>query len=134
MPKRITLSLCDTDAIVAAVAKRAPKGGYPMNLPLVSNDAKVVQLAVNQGIDAHLQACYVPDRGDRYEVTQPGSDIASRVRGACLDCKVSAESLPVLMRRLLELDPEGAGTDGSTADHATSLAQSICGTLGIEVC
>lgn len=130
--KTLSFSLCHTAAIVAAVAKRAPKGGYPMNLPLGTHDAEVVQLAVNQGIDSHLQACYVPDRGDRYEVQRPGADIASRVRGSCLDCNVSAESLPVLVRRLFEMG-EKDSKDGSVADHACSLASSICGTLDIEV-
>ncbi len=128
-----TLSLCDTDAIVAAVAKRAPESGYPMNLPLASHDAKVVQAAVNQGIDARLEACFVPARGDRFEIVQPGLDIVSRVGGARLMCHVSAQSLPVLVRRLLEMDPDGVGEDGSMADHAMSLASSICDTLNVEV-
>lgn len=103
-----------------------------MNLPLGIDDAKIVQAAVNQGIDSHLEACFVPARGDRYTVKrQPG--IVGDARGSELDCLVSAKSLPVLVRRLLEMDPEGEGTDGSMADHAWSLASSICETLKIGV-
>ncbi len=124
--KTLSFSLCDTDAIVHAVAKRAPKGGYPMNL--VGSEAEWVKDAVNQGIDSRLEACNVPDRGDRYEVKRPGADITSRVRGTCLVCNVSAQSLPVLVRRLLE----DARPDSPSGDHPMLLASSICGTLDIE--
>lgn len=83
---------------------------YPMDLTFY--DASVVKEAVSQGIDAHLEACFMPHRGDSYVVT-----------GNRLACKVSNESLPVLVRRLLE----------SPDDHAMSLASSICQTLGIEL-
>lgn len=128
-PRPLSFSLCDTDAIVKAIAKRAPKGGYTMNLPLSTHDAKVVQLAVNQGIDSRLEACYVPSRGDRYEITRR-EGILGDVRGGELDCMVSAESLPVLVRRLLEMDD---GTEDGPGDWACSLASSIAGTLDIEV-
>ncbi len=132
MSRRQSISLCDTAAIVAAVAKRVPKRGYPMSLPLGFSDAKVVQLAVNQGIDSRLEACFMPERGDSYAAVRGGLDYTGRL-GNWLVCKVSAESLPVLVRRLLELDPEGSGVDGSDADHATSLASSICSTIGIDL-
>jgi len=79
---------------------------------LVGKDHLRVIRAVNQGIDAHLQACYVPARGDRY--------ICGNGR---LECHVSRESLPVLVRRLLE---EGD-------DEGMSLASGICLTLNIEL-
>ncbi len=71
------------------------KGVFTMSL--VQKDAEVVKAAVNQGIDSYLEACYVPDRGDSYEWD-----------GRRLNCKVSAESLPVLIRRLSEMDSERA--------------------------
>ena len=32
-----------------------------------TDEIKAVIAAVNEGIDGHLEACYCPDRGDRYE-------------------------------------------------------------------
>lgn len=129
MSKRpaIELSLCDTDGIVRAVKLRAPKF-YNMNLPLAGSEARWVRQAVNQGIDSHLEACYVPDRGDCYKVTLPTSDIQGQVRGACLVCNVSRESLPVLVRRLLTMEQE----ETPSGDCSMLLASSICTTLGIE--
>jgi len=45
----------------------------------------------------------------------------------CLDCTVSAESLPVLLRRLFDLD-----TDDRIADAGMSLASDILMTLGFD--
>jgi len=56
--------------------------------------------AVNQGIDAHLEACNCPDRGDVYEGTS--RKIGDTVVARPLEARVSKESLPVLMRRLCE--------------------------------
>lgn len=84
---------------------------YPMTLRSHDERNAIVH-AVNQGIDSHLEACYVPARGDRYDNGGRG-----------MECLVSAESLPVLVRRLLE--------DGD--EHAMSLASAICSTLEIEL-
>lgn len=71
---------------------QADEGRYYMHLKS-QGDYGAVAKAVNQGIDARLQACMVPDRGDR------------NVGG---EFWFSAESLPVLVRRLLEADDEEA--------------------------
>lgn len=105
----ITFSAYWQDTIGQAIAERnvAP---YPMSL--VGPDIQACVDVVNQGIDSRLQACFVPDRGDKFE----------RV-GNRLECLVSAESLPILVRRLLESDNE----------HANSLAIDICQNLEIEL-
>ena len=92
-------------------ALKANTEAYPMRL--IPDDADVVMAAVNQGIDAHLEACFVPDRGDSYEWSDTGR----------LNCNVSPESLPVLIRRLLE----------SGDENAEYLASGICETLDIEL-
>lgn len=76
-------------------------GGFRYQMSLTSKDEiKAVITAVNQGIDSHLEACYVPDRGDSYE---GGERTAGKlVMCRTLDCTVSPESLPVLLRRLSE--------------------------------
>lgn len=85
-------------------------GLYYANLK--GDDHRLVIRAVNQGIDTHLEACYVPARGDRYVCG-----------GGALECHISIESLPVLVRRLLE---EGD-------DAGMLLASAICSTLNIEL-
>lgn len=85
--------------------------GKPYNMDLIGEDAHVIMDAVNQGIDSHLEACFCPDRGDAYIWS-----------GGRLYCLVSAESMPVLLRRLSEFDSEAA----------MSLRSSILETLGIE--
>ncbi len=59
--------------------------------------AEAVIAAVNQGIDAHLEACFIKERGDNYEWV-----------GGRLCCVVSRESLPTLIRRLLESEDEAS--------------------------
>jgi hypothetical protein len=109
-----------TDELGRQIAQAVPKPGYTMSL--VGEDRETVIAAVNQGIDAHLKACFVPDRGDSFELlTPPG--IQGRISGPRLECKVSPRSLPVLVRRLME----------SGDEEAESLAASICQTLEIEL-
>lgn len=103
-----------------AIGKAAPKAGYRMSL--VGEDLQKVIAAANQGIDAYLEACFVPGRGDSFRLkTTPG--IRGRISGPRLECKVSPKSLPVLVRRLMESDDE----------RAESLASDICQTLEIEL-
>jgi hypothetical protein len=83
--------LCAVD--YATVREAMQDEHYTMSL--VGDGAKIVEDVVNQGIDAHLEACYLPDRGDCYEWI-----------GRRLNCRVSAESLPVLLRRLSEWTPD----------------------------
>jgi hypothetical protein len=115
----LSVSLCDIDTIIRAVAARAPKEGYKMSL--VGRDQSVVIEAVNQGIDSHLEGCFLPDRGDSYQFVTP-KGIEGRISGQRLECRVSPESLPVLVRRLLESDK----------DEAMQLASAIADTLDIE--
>jgi len=81
-------------------------------MSLVGEDKRACIEAVNQGIDSRLEACFCPDRGDRFD------DIGYR-----LECAISSTSLTVLVRRLMESDNE----------QANSLASSICETLDIEL-
>jgi hypothetical protein len=72
---------------------------------LAGDDGQYVMDAVNVGIDARLEACYVPDRGDHY-----------RWCGGKLVTLVSPESFPVLLRRLFEADnDENEGGPGTLA-------------------
>ena len=97
--------------------REAMDGAYKMEMK--GKDAIVVQFAVNQGIDAYLEACFVPDRGDSYEVVSLGYNLTA------LKCCVSIESMPVLLRRLLE-------EDGELAERAHQLAESIMDQLEVE--
>ena len=109
-----------TDKLGVAIAKAVPKAGYSMSL--VGEDQPTVITTVNQGIDSHLEACYVPARGDSFRLrTPPG--IRGRISGPRLECRVSPQSLPVLIRRLME----------SGDEQAESLASSMCQTLEIEL-
>lgn len=99
------------DLGAAIIEAQQPDGLYAMHL--VYDDGLTVEAAVNQGIDSHLEACFIPDRGDSYEWAN-----------GRLDCSVSAESLAVLVRRLLANGPSGRAAD---------LASAICGTLDIEL-
>lgn len=83
------------------------------------NEVNAVIAAVNQGIDSHLEACNCPEESDGY--TPDG-------RG--LDCIVSEHSLPVLLRRLYELDTG----DEAVNDAGMSLASSIMTCLGFNDC
>jgi len=109
-PTRKTFTAAWSAELNAAIIAAAPAEGYRMRL--VREDAEAVVAAVNQGIDAHLEACFVPDRGDRFEYA------ATR-----LNCRLAPDSLATLVRRLLESDDTGSA----------SLAAGICQTLGIEL-
>ena len=109
-----------TDKLRLAIGKVAPKGGYAMSL--VGEDRQAVIIAVNQGIDAHLEACFVPARGDRFRLQTP-EGIKGRIPGPRLECNVSSQSLPVLIRRLME----------SGDEQAESLASRMCQTLASEL-
>ena len=85
-------------------------------------DRQKVIAAVNQGIDAYLEVCYVPARGDSFRLQMPPG-IRGRISGPRLECRVSPKSLPVLVRRLME----------SGDEQAESLASSVCQTLEIEL-
>ena len=100
---------------------RTAMDGEPFTMSLTDTDEiQAVIEAVNQGIDAHLEACYCPERGDRYAggERRAGKLVLCRT----LDCVVSPESLPVLLRRLFELEDEAG----------SSLASDILTVLGID--
>lgn len=76
--------------------REAMKGEpWTMNLASKGEILAVVEV-VNQGIDSHLEACNCPERGDSYTF------------GHRMDCVVSVESFPTLVRRLYELGTEEA--------------------------
>lgn len=84
---------------------RTAMNGEPFTMSLTDSDEiKAIIAAVNQGIDSHLEACYCPGRGDRYDggKRKAGKLVLCRT----LECVVSSESLPVLLRRLSDLDDE----------------------------
>jgi hypothetical protein len=90
-------------------------------------EIRAVIAAVNQGIDSHLEACFCPGRGDSYE---GGKRMAGKlVLCHSLECCVSPASLPILLRRLYELD-----TDDDVADAGMSLDDAILLTLGFDEC
>jgi hypothetical protein len=106
---KYTFSACWTDKLGTAIKKQC-KESFPMDC--APSDAECVKAAVNQGIDSHLEACFIPEQGDSYAA-----------KGSRLYCKVSPDSLPVLVRRLME----------SGNDEAESLAISICSALDIKL-
>jgi hypothetical protein len=106
---------------------REAMGGEPFTMSLTDTDEiKAVVAAVNEGIDSHLEACYCPDRGDRYE---GGRRKAGKLT-LCqtLECTVSPESLPVLLRRLCESDLGDADVEA----EGNRLAADILIVLGIN--
>lgn len=111
---------------VSYEAVRKAMEGHPFTMSLTDTaEIKAVIAAVNQGIDSHLEACFCPERGDRYE---GGKRKAGKlILCHTLECSVSPESLPVLLRRLCELDG-----DVEVIDAANSLATDILMCLGFN--
>jgi hypothetical protein len=92
-------------------------------------EVEAVQRAVNQGIDAHLEACYCPSRGDSYlpgERRLKSGQLITRT----LECRVSVESLPVLIRRLFDLYRDTSASD-EVKDAGEDLASNMLETLDI---
>jgi hypothetical protein len=106
---KYSFSACWSDKLALAIKTQCLEP-YPM--ALCTHDADSVRDAVNQGIDSHLESCFIPTRGDSYKWA-----------GLRFKCLVSPESLPVLTRRLME----------SQNDNSRNLASSICETLEIEL-
>jgi hypothetical protein len=107
---------------------RQAMNGRPFAMSLTDTDEiRVVIAAVDQGIDSHLEACFCPGRGDRY---QGGKRKAGKlILCQTLECSVSPESLPVLLRRLCESEL-GGDTDLQIA--AMSLVDDILMVLGFN--
>lgn len=96
----------------------------PYTMSVVGREALIVQAAVNQGIDAHLEACFCPAHGDRYDVERDAF-------GARLNCVVSKESLPTLIRRLADDMGEAEDDDnGRENETGHDLASAILTSLG----
>jgi hypothetical protein len=97
------------DAIILAC------GGVAYTMSLTDDeDVLAVVESVNEGIDSRLQACNVEGRGDDYHGGKRGftatEDGARWKAGdfvtvaSTLECSVSPQSLPVLLRRMFERD------------------------------
>lgn len=101
---RKTFSAMWSDKLGEAI-KLASTEPYPMEL--VGDDRKAIIDAINQGIDAHLEAVM-------FSQFQAGHK---------LGLLIEPQTLHVLVRRLMESGDEGAEL----------LASSICSTIGIEL-
>lgn len=100
-----------SDALGEVIKARSTKP-FPMEFHKNSNDFKAIQRAVNQGIDAHLEAIQFTEFCGEYGR-----------RGF----KFSAETLHVLVRRLMN------DTMQDEESSSESLASSICECLNIEL-
>jgi hypothetical protein len=105
-------SVSTSSGEVSYEAIRKAIGDKPFTMSLVETDEiRAVIEAVNEGIDANLEACFCPARGDSYEggKRKAGKLLLCRT----LECSVSPESLPVLLRRLCESDFGNAETESA---------------------
>jgi hypothetical protein len=108
----------------------------PYEMELRGEAAVVVYQAILVGIDSRLEACFVKERGDKC-LSQPEVHIANlndqqviTPQAACpnfLKLVISPKSLPVLLRRLCEMD----FGDTDLQDEARSLADDILETIGL---
>ena len=123
--------MCDFDTGSGTVTYetiRKAMNGEPFTMSLTDTDEiRAVVAAVNEGIDAHLEACFCPDRGDRYG---GGKRKAGKlILCHTLECVVSPESLPVLLRRLCESE---LGGDTEVQSAGMRLTTDIFLILGID--
>ncbi len=103
-------------------------GEKPYTMSLTDKGAiKAVIDAVNQGIDSRLQACSFEGK-DSYVVGQ--IKVGDLILANTLECTISPESLPVLIRRLFEAN---AYDEEHDVDHAESLAEDILTSLGFDL-
>jgi hypothetical protein len=106
---------------------RQAMANEPFTMSLTDSDEiKAVIAAVNEGIDARLEACFCPDRGDRYEGGRRRAGKLTLCR--TLECIVSVESMPTLLRRLCESDLG----DPEVEAEGNRLASDILMVLGID--
>jgi hypothetical protein len=123
--------MCNIDTgsgIVTYETIRRAMNGEPFTMSLTDGDEiRAIIEAVNEGIDSHLEACFCPDRGDHYD---GGERKAGRlVLCRTLECSISPESLPVLLRRLCESD---LGGNAEVQAEGNRLASDILMVLGIN--
>ncbi len=107
---------------------RRAMGNEPFTMSLTDSDEiRAIIEAVNEGIDSHLEACYCPDRGDRFGGGERKAGKLTLCR--TLECVVSVESLPVLLRRLCESE---LGGDPEVQAEGNRLASDILMVIGIN--
>jgi hypothetical protein len=109
----------------------------PYEMAMRGEAAVVLAQAILLGIDSHLEACFVEERGDKC-LSQQVAHIATLndekviapfcTRPHFLKLVVSGKSLPVLLRRLLEME---YGGDTDLQDVARQLADDILDTIGL---
>ena len=109
----------------------------PYEMVMRGDDAAVLAQAILVGIDSHLEACFVKERGDQC-LSQQVAHIATLndekviatfcSRPNYLKLVFSAKSLPVLLRRLFEME---YGRDADLQDVARQLADGILETIGL---
>lgn len=99
-----TFSAMWSDQLCEAIKQASTE---PYRMELVGDDVESVRNAINQGIDAHLEAIM-------FSQFKAGHKL-----GLCIE----PQTLHVLVRRLMESD----------GDNSLSLASSICETLNIEL-
>lgn len=105
--KTASFSAIWTDKLEAEIKRRSVEP-YPMEFHYGSDDFESFKAAVAQGIDSHLEAIFF----------EQGNGMSGRLKFT-----VSADTLHVLIRRLME----------SGEENAESLASGICSTLEIEL-
>jgi hypothetical protein len=112
---RARFSAMWSDDLGAEILARSLSTDYAMEFHAGSGEMTALAAAVNQGIDAHLEAVFFTEFPGRHGR-----------RGF----RIHAGSLPCLVRRLLDAPwPE----DETEENHAASLASGICETLNIEL-
>lgn len=122
------------DELEAAVKAACADRTEPFTASLTgAEEIGAVIAAVNQGIDSHLEACYCPERGDRFDHVGRGFHAQGDtpywkkgqwvVHTSALNCTISNQSLPTLIRRLME----------SSNDAGESLGRDMCESIGIEL-
>ena len=123
--------MCSIDTgsgVVTYETIRQAMDNEPFTMSLTDTDEiKAVIEAVNEGIDSYLEACFCPSRGDQYEggKRKAGKLVLCRT----LECSISPQSLPVLVRRLCESD---LGGDPDVQSEGNRLAGDILLVLGIN--
>ena len=110
----------------ATIRKAMKNDPFTMSLTDPDEIHAIIE-AVNEGIDSHLEACFCPERGDRFE---EGKRKAGKlVFCHSLECSVSIESLPTLLRRLCE---SNLGGNAEIQDAGNRLANDILMVIGIN--
>ncbi len=100
---------------VKQIAKKFPKKDY--HIECSNTDFKLIVAAINQGIDAHLEAIFFDHSAG------PHGKQVIRIK--------DAKSLQVLIRRLWEAGEKASHIDNAS-DPEWDLASAILQTLGIE--